>query len=1153
MQICLVYDHVFPQTVGGAERWMRDLALRLAAVRSRRHVPHDAPLGRGRRPQLAGVRVVGLTDAGNVYRENRRTLGPPLRFGVAVARHLAAHGSEYDVVHTASFPYFPLLAAGALRRRGGYGLFVDWHEVWTREYWRRYAGSLAGTIGWIVQRTCVRLRHNAYCMSRMHAERLVTEGYRGAPTILPGLYAGPVEPTRRGYVDPTSSSTPAGTSARSESMPSSAALLSRSCSDPIFASISTATAPSDRGSNRSCATSDSTSAVRVLGRRPEEEVAERWPERRAWRRLRSARATGSSSSRPPPADPERRRRRAGKRRGRAPARRCERRRRAGRSPPETRGALLRVLEWRRPSRVDRTLVRRQRPELADRTLARSRSRGLRAISRRLRTVPSGADLPEASDTRDKPTPAAPSGTRSGVLLAAASVVAVGLNYVFLLATGRLLGSDDYGAFAALLGLLTLILLPTGAVQLAVSREISRRVALGDADGADAFSRATLRLGLLLTAPLVAIALVFVIPLRELLDIDSTAAVALAAVGLVAALVFPVAMGALQGYQRFHAVAVLYVLPFAVRLGLLGVIAAVGYRVGGAMLAAIVGGIAAAALAVVLLRQPLRRSARTPRPALGSFLRYLWPVVVGLIGLAVLTNIDLLVVKARFSDDAGAYAAASAFARVAFFLPATILAVLFPRTAARQARGEDTADILGRSLLVTAGFGGVLTLFYAMAGRGLVHTSFGADFASGGELLVPFTISMALFALANVLVGFHLSRDETRYAWIVACFVPAQLVLLALLPNSVRQVIWVDVALGLALLASHEIFVESSVPALTAGLGRLRETVWLRRRHVAEALVATASAAALVCVLFWSLVSSIGSSAVGGDGSDAAGTIGWLWRLQHEGYHLFGTTVHKLDGRADRLGADQRTEPAVAPPLLPRLPCDEGRRRGDRLQPRRSHRLRALRGDDVPPRPLPRVLAARRGVGRDRVHHLSLAPRARRARFARAPGDPGAPRSSPSSPLPIARFHPASPSSASRRLRRGSRPATSASWRSWVPLLSRWQPPWLRADPNGYGSSSGLPRAHSRRRWCSSWARPPREWARARDSSARSRISRYTAFDRSSSSSPRRTVSSPAITWRPFTPAGCTGRIRSRRATTSASSRSGSPPAGSSWRGADAPA
>ena len=477
-----------------------------------------------------------------------------------------------------------------------------------------------------------------------------------------------------------------------------------------------------------------------------------------------------------------------------------------------------------------------------------------------------------------------------MLLAAASVVAVGLNYVFLLATGRLLGSGDYGAFAALLGLLTLILLPTGAVQLAVSREISRRIALGDADGADAFSRAALRLGLLLTAPLVAVALVFVIPLRELLDIDSTEAVALAAVGLVAALVFPVAMGALQGYQRFHAVAVLYVLPFAVRLGLLGIIAAVGYRLGGAMLAAIVGGIAAAALAIVLLRQPLRRSARTPRPALGSFLRYLWPVVVGLIGIAVLTNVDLLVVKARFSDDAGAYAAASAFARVAFFLPATILAVLFPRTAARQARGEDTADILGRSLLVTAAFGALLTLFYAMTGRGLVYTSFGADFASGGELLVPFTISMVLFALANALVGYHLSRDERRYAWIVAATVPVQVAVLAVVPDSPRGVIWADVAIGVALIAVHEVAVGSSVGALRAGARVLTREIHIARGTVVEAALVFLGLTLFVTVLFWPLVSDL-STAVVGPGSDAKGTIWVFWRMQHEGYHVFGTTTH----------------------------------------------------------------------------------------------------------------------------------------------------------------------------------------------------------------------------------------------------------------------
>jgi len=180
---------------------MRDLALRLAALEhdvtylTMRHWTDDAV------PQLAGVRVVGLVDAGRLYADERRTFSPPLRFGVAVWRHLRAHGVEYDAVHTAAFPYFPLLGAAAARRRARYALLVDWHEVWTRGYWRRYAGRVRGTIGWLVQRACVRVPHRAFCDARMHAARLVAEGYRGVPTVLLGLYDGPVDVSPSEAVD----------------------------------------------------------------------------------------------------------------------------------------------------------------------------------------------------------------------------------------------------------------------------------------------------------------------------------------------------------------------------------------------------------------------------------------------------------------------------------------------------------------------------------------------------------------------------------------------------------------------------------------------------------------------------------------------------------------------------------------------------------------------------------------------------------------------------------------------------------------------------------------------------------------------------------------------------------------------------------------
>lgn len=181
---------------------MRDLAVYLAdaghevTYLTMRHWDASSP------PAPKGVQVLGLTEAGRVYDEDRRALGPPLRFGLAVARHLARHGRDYDVVHSASFPFFPLLAAAFMRRRGGYRLFVDWHEVWTLAYWRRYAGAVTGTIGWLVQGACIRTQQVAYCMSSMNASRLVAEGYRGRPIVLPGIYAGVTEPTPGEDVDP---------------------------------------------------------------------------------------------------------------------------------------------------------------------------------------------------------------------------------------------------------------------------------------------------------------------------------------------------------------------------------------------------------------------------------------------------------------------------------------------------------------------------------------------------------------------------------------------------------------------------------------------------------------------------------------------------------------------------------------------------------------------------------------------------------------------------------------------------------------------------------------------------------------------------------------------------------------------------------------
>ncbi len=205
VRICVVYDCLFPHTVGGAERWYRNLAERLAAEGHEVTYLTLRQWDRGATPQLAGgrVRVVQAGPRMGLYTdEGRRRILPPLVFGLGVLAHLLVRGRRYDVVHACAFPYFSLLAAGAVRPVGRYELTVDWFEVWSRSYWREYLGGVGGRIGELVQRMCAAVRQHAFCYSQLHAQRLREQGLRGEVTVLRGLYTGTVEPVPPRRADP---------------------------------------------------------------------------------------------------------------------------------------------------------------------------------------------------------------------------------------------------------------------------------------------------------------------------------------------------------------------------------------------------------------------------------------------------------------------------------------------------------------------------------------------------------------------------------------------------------------------------------------------------------------------------------------------------------------------------------------------------------------------------------------------------------------------------------------------------------------------------------------------------------------------------------------------------------------------------------------
>jgi glycosyltransferase involved in cell wall biosynthesis len=203
VRVCLVYDCLYPHTVGGAERWYRNVAERLAGAGHEVTYLTLRQWPRGATGTVPGVQVVAVGPRMALYaRSGRRRIWPPVVFGLGVLWHLLRRGRRYEVVHTASFPYFSLLAAAAVRRLDAFGLFVDWHELWSGAYWREYLGRLGGAIGEAVQRACLRVPQRAFCFSRLHARRLRQQGVRGEVTLLEGEYAGPLKTPRPAGPEP---------------------------------------------------------------------------------------------------------------------------------------------------------------------------------------------------------------------------------------------------------------------------------------------------------------------------------------------------------------------------------------------------------------------------------------------------------------------------------------------------------------------------------------------------------------------------------------------------------------------------------------------------------------------------------------------------------------------------------------------------------------------------------------------------------------------------------------------------------------------------------------------------------------------------------------------------------------------------------------
>src|SRR5215210_6221066 len=146
--------------------------------------------------------------------------------------------------------------------------------------------------------------------------------------------------------------------------------------------------------------------------------------------------------------------------------------------------------------------------------------------------------------------------------------------------------------------------------------------------------------------------------------------------------------------------------------------------------------AAAAVLVAVLRARTGASDHGPeRRRLRSLAVETWAPVAGLTLVAVLQNIDVIIVKHQVGGDrAGSYAAAGVAAKAIIWVAIGLGMHLVPDTARRVREGEDPRRALTRALAIVAALAVPALLVFAAFPKLLLRVGFGSDLTQASGAL-----------------------------------------------------------------------------------------------------------------------------------------------------------------------------------------------------------------------------------------------------------------------------------------------------------------------------------------------------------------------------------------------------------------------------------
>jgi O-antigen/teichoic acid export membrane protein len=374
-----------------------------------------------------------------------------------------------------------------------------------------------------------------------------------------------------------------------------------------------------------------------------------------------------------------------------------------------------------------------------------------------------------------------------------------LGYVFQVTMGRMLTSEEYGLFNAMIALLVLLSTPLTTLMMVVARKVSEYRARQDAGSITHFyyfiNIRTVIVGVLILCAY----LFFASQIQFFLKVPSLILVYL--LGALLLLTFlPVINNAfLQGLQSFIWISASGTLGALLKIFLAATLVWLGFGVAGALGGTILAVLAGWLITYVALHRRLMAGRGLPFLAEHLSIKPALPVLAANVAFTVMTQLDIVLVNYYFpAHEAGLYSAASILGKGVMYLGGGITTALFPMVAENYARDKSSAGLLLQAAGLTTLLCGIGAVFYFLFGEMIIALLYGESYDGAGNILKYY--GFAIFPMALVMVAEHflIAKRRILFAYLSLLIAPLQLTAIYFYHDTLQMVVAVVGGGGLLL-------------------------------------------------------------------------------------------------------------------------------------------------------------------------------------------------------------------------------------------------------------------------------------------------------------------------------------------------------------------